>query len=112
MFVRGLQATYNAYSQRTGFKVPGGELLVFGLACGQIMFAFLLSPETIPPEYNAWYVYFQVLQGWRPMLTFSPDRILGASQVTGDAVKLNRMIERQGKVDIDLVKKIMQHKVS
>jgi hypothetical protein len=39
-------------------------------------------------------------------------RILGASQVTGDAVKLNRMIERQGKVDIDLVKKIMQHKVS
>jgi hypothetical protein len=39
-------------------------------------------------------------------------RILGASQVTGDAVKLNRMIERQGKVDVELVKKIMQHKVS
>lgn len=63
MFVRGLQATYNAYSQRTGFKVPGGELLVFGLACGQIMFAFLLSPETIPPEYNSWYVsYWSTIQ--------------------------------------------------
>ncbi|KAJ9097633.1 hypothetical protein QFC21_004669 [Naganishia friedmannii] len=58
--------------------------------CGQIMFAFLLSPETIPPEYNTW--------------------IQAASQVQGDAVKLNRMIERQRKVDPGLVMKIMQHK--
>ena len=56
MFVRGLQATYNAHSQRTGFRIPYGDILVFGLSCGQIMFAFLLSPETIPPEYNSWYV--------------------------------------------------------
>lgn len=58
MFVRGLQATYNAYSQRTGLQIPDGigSILVFGLSCGQIMFAFLLSPETIPPEYNSWYV--------------------------------------------------------
>lgn len=57
MFVRGLQATYNACSQRTGFSIPYGDILVFGLSCGQIMFAFLLSPETIPPEYNSWSVF-------------------------------------------------------
>jgi hypothetical protein len=42
---------------------------------------------------------------------FAVCRIQAASQVQGDAVKLNRMIERQGKVDVELVKKIMQHKV-
>ncbi|KAJ9123945.1 hypothetical protein QFC22_000736 [Naganishia vaughanmartiniae] len=83
-------ATYNAYSRRTGFEIPYGDILVFGLSCGQIMFAFLLSPETIPPEYNTW--------------------IQAASQVEGDAVKLNRMIERQRKVDPGLIMKIMQHK--
>lgn len=57
MFVRGLQASYNQVSARTGYKVPFGSMIVFGLSCGQIMFAFLLSPSTIPPEYNSWYVH-------------------------------------------------------
>ena len=29
----------------------------------------------------------------------------------GDAVKLNRMIERERRVDVGLIQKIMQHKV-
>jgi hypothetical protein len=36
---------------------------------------------------------------------------LAASQVGGNAVKLNRMIERERRVDVGLVQKIMQHKV-
>ena len=60
MFVRGLQASYNQVSAKTGYKVPFGSMIVFGLSCGQIMFAFLLSPSTIPPEYNSWQVRLHI----------------------------------------------------
>jgi hypothetical protein len=56
MFVRGLQGSYNLYAPKYGVHVPHGDLLVFGLCCGQIMYAWLVSPETIPREYNAWCV--------------------------------------------------------
>lgn len=56
MFVRGLQGTYNSYAPVVGINIPHGDVLLFGLCCGQIMFAFLLSPETIPREYNNWCV--------------------------------------------------------
>lgn len=56
MFVRGLQASYNSLALAHDWSVPYGDMLVFGFCCGQIMFAFLLSPETIPAEYNNWYV--------------------------------------------------------
>jgi len=58
MFVRGLQGSYNLYAPKFGVHVPHGDLLVFGLCCGQIMYAWLVSPETIPREYNAWCVSF------------------------------------------------------
>jgi hypothetical protein len=54
MFVRGLQAAYNQYTPALGISVPHGDVLLFGLCCGQIMFAWLLSPETIPREYANW----------------------------------------------------------
>lgn len=54
MFVRGLQASYNQYSPRLGVNIPHGDVILFGLCCGQIMYAYLLAPETIPREYNAW----------------------------------------------------------
>lgn len=54
MFVRGLQGSYNLYAPRLGVRIPHGDVLVFGLCCGQIMYAWLVSPETIPREYSAW----------------------------------------------------------
>lgn len=54
MFVRGLQASYNQYTPRYGIHIPHGDLLLFGACCGQIMFAWLVSPETIPHAYNRW----------------------------------------------------------
>ena len=56
MFVRGLQASYNQYAPQYGIRIPHGDLLLFGACCGQIMFAWLLSPETIPHGYSKWYV--------------------------------------------------------
>ncbi|KAH9985217.1 hypothetical protein BJV74DRAFT_886347 [Russula compacta] len=54
LFVRGLQGSYNAYSEKHGFRIPHGEVLVFALACGQIVYAYLLSPHTLPKSYRHW----------------------------------------------------------
>ena len=54
LFVRGLQGSYNALSTQHNIKIPNGAVLVFSLCCGQIMYAFLLRPDTIPPEYSSW----------------------------------------------------------
>jgi hypothetical protein len=56
MFVRGLQGSYNQYTPRLGIHVPHGDVILFGLCCGQIMFSWLFNPETMPVEYNRWYV--------------------------------------------------------
>ncbi|WWC88699.1 uncharacterized protein L201_003612 [Kwoniella dendrophila CBS 6074] len=90
MFVRGLQASYNQYTPRLGIHIPHGDLLVFGACCGQIMFAWLCSPETIPREYSAW--------------------ILQASRVPSFAVNANRTLVRQKIIEPIQVQKALEHK--
>ena len=50
----GLQGSYNAFTTKHGISIPHGDTLVFALCCGQIMYAFLMSPETLPPSYQSW----------------------------------------------------------
>ncbi|KAL0255686.1 hypothetical protein I308_100493 [Cryptococcus tetragattii IND107] len=90
MFVRGLQASYNQYTPRFGIHIPHGDLLLFGACCGQIMFAFLMSPETIPKEYNNW--------------------ILAASRVPSFAILANRTQVRQGYIQDALVQEALNYK--
>ncbi|KAF9000326.1 hypothetical protein BDQ17DRAFT_1360047 [Cyathus striatus] len=80
MFVRGLQGSYNAYSSRHGIHVPYGDVLVFSLACGQIMYAFLMRPDTLPRSYTSW--------------------ISQASKVPPQAVKMNMNLVRDHKLDM------------
>ncbi|KAH9998269.1 hypothetical protein BJV77DRAFT_940610 [Russula vinacea] len=54
LFVRGLQGSYNAFSEKRGFSIPHGDVLVFALACGQIVYAYILSPHTLPKSYRRW----------------------------------------------------------
>lgn len=54
LFVRGLQGSYNAYSEKRGFRVPHGDVLVFALACAQIMYGFIMRPDTISKSYATW----------------------------------------------------------
>ncbi|KAF8885816.1 hypothetical protein BD779DRAFT_1442157 [Infundibulicybe gibba] len=54
MFVRGLQGSYNAYTTKRGIHVPHGDVLVFSLACGQILYGFLLRPDSLPRSYTNW----------------------------------------------------------
>ncbi|KAJ7822258.1 hypothetical protein B0H14DRAFT_2519014 [Mycena olivaceomarginata] len=54
LFVRGLQGSYNSYSERSGFSIPYGAVIVFSIACGQIMYAFFLRPDSLPRSYIGW----------------------------------------------------------
>ncbi|KAH8118868.1 hypothetical protein DFH11DRAFT_704915 [Phellopilus nigrolimitatus] len=79
LFVRGLQGSYNALSTKHNIKIPHGDVLVFALCCGQIMYGFLLRPDTIPPSYSAW--------------------IQNASKVPLKGVRVNRSLVRDGVFD-------------
>ncbi|KAJ7670442.1 hypothetical protein B0H17DRAFT_1162151 [Mycena rosella] len=54
MFVRGLQGTYNSYSGKYDISVPYGAVMVFSIACGQIIYAFTMRPDTLPQSYINW----------------------------------------------------------
>ncbi|KAJ6588659.1 hypothetical protein B0H19DRAFT_1100514 [Mycena capillaripes] len=54
VFVRGLQGSYNSYSEQLGIHIPYGAVIVFSLACGQIMYGFFLRPDTLPRSYVSW----------------------------------------------------------
>ncbi|KAI0684187.1 hypothetical protein BC835DRAFT_1310648 [Cytidiella melzeri] len=54
LFVRGLQGSYNAFSTKHNFKIPHGDVIVFSLCCGQILYGFLLRPDTLPRAYVHW----------------------------------------------------------
>lgn len=68
LLVRGAAAGATHLSGR-GWHVPNGDALVFGLACGQIMYSFLASPSDLPRGYWNW--------------------ILNASRVAKPAVMVN-----------------------
>ncbi|KAF5385411.1 hypothetical protein D9757_005387 [Collybiopsis confluens] len=50
----GLQGSYNLFSDRYNFHIPHGDVLVFSLVCGQILYAFLLRPDSLPRSYTNW----------------------------------------------------------
>ncbi|KAJ7785369.1 hypothetical protein DFH07DRAFT_8600 [Mycena maculata] len=79
VFVRGLQGTYNAYSEKWGVTIPYGAVIVFSLACGQIMYGFFLRPDTLPPSYNKW--------------------ILAASRANADVFKVNVDLVQRNTLD-------------
>ncbi|KAK7445079.1 hypothetical protein VKT23_014941 [Stygiomarasmius scandens] len=54
LFVRGLQGTFNFWSERGGISIPNGDVLLFSLVCGQIMYAWLLRPDSLPKGYRLW----------------------------------------------------------
>ncbi|PWN35689.1 uncharacterized protein FA14DRAFT_145616 [Meira miltonrushii] len=54
LVVRGLEGTYNNAHSKGLISIPNGAVLTFGLACGQIMYAWLNKPETLPRGYISW----------------------------------------------------------
>ncbi|KAJ7485693.1 hypothetical protein FB451DRAFT_1230791 [Mycena latifolia] len=87
MFVRGLQGTYNSYSEKYGISVPYGAVMVFAMACGQIMYAFTMRPDTLPRSYINW--------------------IQGASRIPEDSVKINFHAVREHTLDLPALDRIL-----
>jgi hypothetical protein len=54
LLVRGLEGTYNSAHSKGLISIPNGAILTFGLACGQIMYAWLNAPQTLPRGYISW----------------------------------------------------------
>lgn len=87
VFVRGLQGTYNSFSDKWGFSIPYGAVIVFSLSCGQIMYAFFLRPDTLPRSYVNW--------------------IQAASRAPPDVFKLNIKAVREHVMDVPLLDRII-----
>ncbi|KAH7107603.1 hypothetical protein BKA62DRAFT_683900 [Auriculariales sp. MPI-PUGE-AT-0066] len=87
IFVRGLQGSYNYRAQKHGIKIPHGDVIVFTLACAQIMYAFTMRPDTIDRGYNVW--------------------ISRASKVHLTAIQANRTLTRDQALDPNDIQAIL-----
>jgi hypothetical protein len=76
------------------------------------MFAWLLSPETIPKEYSTWYVGLSFIKPISNLYAEAFDRILSASQVPEFAVLANRTAVRQRLIDPVQVQRALNFRVS
>jgi len=89
MFVRGLQGSYNALAAKYGFNVPYGAVWLFSIACSQIMYGFLLRPDTLPKAYISW--------------------IDQAGQIPVKAVAINRDLVREGSFNISDIDQLLSN---
>lgn len=53
VFVRALQGVYHRLAKE-GLHIPHGDVILFGLACGQIMYSWVASPALLDKSYFAW----------------------------------------------------------
>ncbi|GBC04628.1 hypothetical protein RclHR1_05790009 [Rhizophagus clarus] len=51
LFVRALQAVYNAGSARKYFRIPHGDSLIFIISTAQVLYAYTMRPTTIPKDF-------------------------------------------------------------
>ncbi|CAG8522836.1 5378_t:CDS:2 [Ambispora gerdemannii] len=51
LFVRAMQGVYNAGRARDYFHFPHGDSLLFAVCSAQLLYAYTIQPDTIPPEF-------------------------------------------------------------
>ncbi|KAL0090897.1 hypothetical protein J3Q64DRAFT_1707611 [Phycomyces blakesleeanus] len=56
LLVRAVQAIYNAGKARDIFYFKNGDSLLFGLTCAQILYAYTMQPQTLPPDFYVFMV--------------------------------------------------------
>ncbi|CAJ0755136.1 12636_t:CDS:10 [Entrophospora sp. SA101] len=56
LFVRALQALFNAGHARKYFRFPHGVSLLFIITTGQVLYAYTMQPNTIPSDFFQWMV--------------------------------------------------------
>lgn len=88
---RGLQGSYNALAAKYGFTIPYGAVWLFSIACSQIMYGFLLRPDTLPRTYISW--------------------IDQAGQIPVKGVAMNRDLVREGSFKISDIDDLISNPV-
>ncbi|OBZ87329.1 hypothetical protein A0J61_04629 [Choanephora cucurbitarum] len=56
LLVRSLQAIYNAGKARDIFYFKNGDALLFAVTCAQVLYAYTMHPETLPPDFYSFMV--------------------------------------------------------
>ncbi|KAG0238773.1 hypothetical protein BGW42_002639 [Actinomortierella wolfii] len=87
MLVRAGQSVYNAAKHRGRFEFRHGDALLFSLASAQVLYAYTMQPDTIPPE------YFQFM--------------VKTARVHTEALAFNRARVRGFPIDVDQVKALV-----
>ncbi|GAA5961120.1 hypothetical protein JCM8115_005835 [Rhodotorula mucilaginosa] len=87
LFVRGLQGHYNLLKSEGRIRVKHVSVLVFGFACAQIMYSWLMAPEALPAGYRRW--------------------ITQASRVSEPCLPVNRSTGRSGIFDPEIALKTL-----
>ncbi|KAF9155328.1 hypothetical protein BG015_010260 [Linnemannia schmuckeri] len=88
MLIRAGQGVYNAGKHRGLFSFRHGDAALFALACGQVMYAYTMQPESIPPEY----------------LKF----MINTARVPPEALAFNRARVRGFPIDVSQVQALVQ----
>lgn len=53
---RALQAIYNAGKARDIFYFKHGDALLFAVTCAQVLYAYTMRPETLPPDFYSFMI--------------------------------------------------------
>ncbi|KAH8926836.1 hypothetical protein BT69DRAFT_1330987 [Atractiella rhizophila] len=83
VLVRGFQGVFNSLDSQGRWRLPNGAVWLFGLSCGQIMYAWIVSNENLARGYSHW-------------IARASNGPLPASKVVGDRM-------RYGKFEVDEV---------
>ena len=81
MLVRAIQSVYNAAKARGWWHLWGsdwehGDTLLFALACAQVMYAYVMRPETLPASYNRFIINMGPID--RPIIAAVRDNVRAA----------------------------------
>ncbi|KAF9163534.1 hypothetical protein DFQ26_002420 [Actinomortierella ambigua] len=88
MLIRAGQGVYNAAKHRGRFEFRHGDALLFALGSAQVLYAYCMQPDTIPPEYFGFMVK--------------------TARVHTEALAFNRARVRGFPVDVNQVKALVE----
>ncbi|KAG0252805.1 hypothetical protein BG011_006735 [Mortierella polycephala] len=89
MFIRSMQGVYNAGKYRGQFSFRHGDAFLFALASAQVMYAYVMHPDTIPKELFGFMV--KTAQVPAEALAINSERIRGFPV---DLTRVKAMMER------------------
>jgi len=83
LFVRALQALWNAGKERDIVGLENGDALLFALTSAQVLYAYTMQPQTLPPDFYSF--------------------MLKAARVPKDLLELNNLNVRKMPLDTMIV---------